>query len=334
METLPYIIVAIGPTGSGKSSVVDKTINTLKLDKKYTKILLDELIENNNEYKRKIRNIIATIIRKCKNTSDIDYKKCETDAYMNPSDELIKQFEEAYMSTKFKKGCVFNFPHNNCNDMNDLNLANAISRRDNIVFETTGKDIPVWLLNAKPFIEKRTYRSDRYYINSLTNKYRIIFAYSIVPFDKLIRRNIKRNISSIEKFKTDTTVHGPRLPNIKRENFKPIVNQIKKNLLQLYTGCIKNKAAKDEIVCGKEDINDLLIFDNSGEDKLVDDPIFNSNTELIDESEFSIIVNRLFGLEDKYAGGENKTKKNRSRLRKIKKRMLKKTSTRARKYLL
>ena len=54
-----YFIITMGISGSGKTSLIEKTLNYLDLENKsYKKILIDDLIENNNNYKNKIRNII------------------------------------------------------------------------------------------------------------------------------------------------------------------------------------------------------------------------------------------------------------------------------------
>ena len=59
----PYIIITSGPRGAGKTLLADKTIEYLKLFDKdmsttFTKILIDELIENNKVYKEKISSIV------------------------------------------------------------------------------------------------------------------------------------------------------------------------------------------------------------------------------------------------------------------------------------
>ena len=65
----PYIIITLGPTGSGKTKLIKETISYLGVKNNYVKILIDDLIENNNKYKEKIKG------------------------YMNLGDSLNKSFD-------------------------------------------------------------------------------------------------------------------------------------------------------------------------------------------------------------------------------------------------
>ena len=51
-----YIIITVGHSGSGKTRLINKTIEYLNLDKNYKTCLVDDLIENNEEYKKIINN--------------------------------------------------------------------------------------------------------------------------------------------------------------------------------------------------------------------------------------------------------------------------------------
>ena len=103
----------------------------------------------------------------------------------------------------------------NCYLFNDKQLRYAIENNKNIVFETTGINIPNWLLSSPPDDPIALF------INSN------IFAYSLVHFNELIQRNKNRLLKSLADFKEDKTKPGPRLPNIEYNEFKKMVRKIK-----------------------------------------------------------------------------------------------------------
>jgi predicted KAP-like P-loop ATPase len=56
----PYILITRGPTGSGKSSLIDKSIDYLKLERPLDKniFIIDNLVEQNPDYKNKTKKIL------------------------------------------------------------------------------------------------------------------------------------------------------------------------------------------------------------------------------------------------------------------------------------
>ena len=44
---MPYLIITNGPTGSGKSGLVNKVVEHYQLEKNSTSFLIDDLIEQN-----------------------------------------------------------------------------------------------------------------------------------------------------------------------------------------------------------------------------------------------------------------------------------------------
>jgi hypothetical protein len=241
----PYIIVTAGPTGSGKSKVIDETIAAMKFDKTYTKILIDDLVEKSEMYK----TAVTTILENVKAVCTKEHPPCDTETelgyYKNPSQDLLKQFSDAYVTAR-EFGCI-----GNCNVMNDKLLKAAISKNSNIVLETTGTSIPIWLLKA-PFI--------------IPNTYTVVFAYSVVELDALIERNKNRIIESMKIFNSDHNNPAPRLPNIEEAAFKPIVSKIKEVLLDLYISCVRRGHTANPDKCGTTPITRLLIFDNNEKD--------------------------------------------------------------------
>jgi polyhydroxyalkanoate synthesis regulator phasin len=288
----PYIIITLGATGSGKSTLINETISYLKLEENYVKILVDDLVENNKLFKEKISSIILDILEQCKKERrfclDEECKECNTSNYYEePSEELLKKFNDAYFTVRKTPNCV-NDSILNCDKYNDEKLRKAIEERKNIILETTGLNIPNWLL-SEPFINENT-------------DYTVIFAYSLVNFDKLIERNKKRVIKSIKEFQNNKTKKkpAPRLPDIKPETFRKTVNEIRKTLLKLFNNCIKSHI---QDICGSKNIDQLLIFDNNEtEMKLVFDSN-NSSENNKSELAFTFMINKLFNLQIPIKGG-------------------------------
>ena len=275
----PYIIVTLGPTGSGKSSLITKTIEQLNLDSNYKKILIDDLIENNDKYKDFIKQIIIDVNNECREREIREGIKCDVkDYYLNPSQELLKKFNDAYYKVRTEKGYCDQIK--SCDEINDEILHNAIKNNENIVFETTGTSIPKWLLS----------------LPSIYEKYDIIFSYSIVDFNSLILRNTNRVIKSFMKFSRDPNNNpAPRLPDISKGKFGKIVSDIKNTLLLTYSDCVLNH---NQQICGNQKINRLLLFNNIEEDGKRDMILeFDSQGNNMSVADFKTLVERLFNLQ-------------------------------------
>ena len=291
----PYLIVTLGPTGSGKSLLIEHTISYLGLNPTYTKILIDDLVENNPKYKKKVLSIIHEVFKECqkegKFCQDIKCTKCDTSSYyQNPTKNLLDKFQTAYYTTRKEANCVIGSTLN-CDDQNDLILKNAIKNNDNIIFETTGGYIPSWLISS-PYI---------------TSKYQILFSYSIVSFNELIRRNTGRTIKSIDDFLVNRSNPAPRLPDIEYNSFRSRVITIKNTLLRLYNKCI---LSYEEKLCGKERIDRLLIFNNSGSSMTI---AIDSENDKLSDAEFVRNINILFGLSRNRRRSRKKAKSVRRR---------------------
>ena len=304
----PYIIITLGPPGSGKSTLINETISYLNFDSDYVKILVDDLVENNKLFKEKISSIISDILKKCKKKRvhclDEECKECNTSSYYEEhSDELLKKFSDAYLSVRKAPNCVDD-SNLNCDEYNDEKLTKAIKEKKNIIFETTGLN-PNWLL-SEPFINENS-------------DYTVIFAYSLVNFDKLIERNKQRALKSIKEFQNNKIKPAPRLPYIKPETFKIKVNEIRKTLLKLFNKCIITHIDK---ICGNKQIDNLLIFDNNETSmKLVFD---SQKTNEYNKSElgFTFMINKLFDLQIR--GGRKLSKKTKKIINKHKHKLSKK----------
>jgi hypothetical protein len=234
-----YFIITAGATGSGKSSLINETRKLLKIENEpYEKILVDDLVENDEKYKKRVNKIISDTEEECQ------YElSCEKNKYENPTKELLDKFKNAYFTTRQEPGCLYNKENDTCDVINDKKIKNTSDKH--IIFEFTGSYIPTWLLN----------------LNWIHSHYKIIFTYSLVHLNKLIARNKSRAFKAIEEFKQDNSKPAPRLPDISINTFQPIVEGIKNTLIMLYNNCIKTYDVK---TCGERKIDQLLLFDNNG----------------------------------------------------------------------
>ena len=304
-----YFIITLGPTGSGKSGLVKATLKQLHIDENstYTKFLIDDLIENDLDYKTQIKLIIENIEKKCNDaaqseqTEQTNTIECEKQNYENPTPELLKQFETAYFYAR-THGCTHLIEGvTGCGNVLDTRL-NQIKTTNPplpiVVFETTGTYIPTWLLSD----------------NFIPNDYDIIISYSFVNLDNLIMRNKSRAYNDIINFKQNYDLNSaPRFPDISKETFSKLLNIIRTTAIDLYKKCIKSY---DELTCGNRKINNFLLFDNNGVEYK---NIININTKSeidIDESKFIELIDKSLG--DIIGGKKQKTKRQKSKRQKSK----------------
>jgi len=264
-----YFIITAGPTGSGKSSLIIETLKQLKIENEpYEKILVDDLVENDEKYKNRINKIISDTEQECYYDTNILY--CEKNKYENPNQKLLDAFKNAYFNTRQEPGCLNNQENKTCDVINDDKIKNT--KNKHIIFEFTGSYIPTWLLN----------------LNWIHTNYKIIFTYSLVHLNKLIERNKSRAFKAIEEFKNDNSKPAPRLPDISIEKFQPIVSSIKNTLVDLYNNCIKSYDVK---TCGDRKIDRLFLFDNNGS-KL--ELKFDSNSDVNNDELFNNTITNSF----------------------------------------
>ena len=298
-QQLPYFIITAGATGSGKTQLITETMKHLGIEREqFVKILIDDLVENDDKYKLKIIEIYKSIKEECDKDVNKD-SKCEEFKYNNPNPELYKKFSDAYFETRNAIRCEPQKCQSNCNNLlsfnqlNDQNLKNAVKENKHIVFEFTGSYIPDWLLNP----------------SWITEKYNVVIAYSLVTLDNLVQRNKSRAYKAMKEFQTDHNKPAPRLPDVSKEKFKLIVSNIYDVLINLYDLCIVNYDNNKE-KCGQKKINQLLIFDNNGSSMK---SIYNSTkVPILKIDEFKKLIDQSFGLlsesssKEKYLKYKNK----------------------------
>ena len=301
-DTNPFVIFTTGPTGSGKSGLVRKTIQRLYPSipvPDYESFILDDIIEKNEMYKQ----LINAILDKYDCRISIDSGSiCDI---QNPSQELIKEINDAYWKIRQDKGYC-GVAGESCDDLFNNQWKQAVTEGKNIVIETTGRVIPWWFIKDFPALSGK--------------QYNIIFTYAIASFDTLIQRNINRAMTNIKKFIDNGNSNAPRLPDISRTNFKRATDTILKTLITLRNVCLRLSKPND-LRCGNDEqtppkptnlINSkgkyvLLIFDNNNRSKLIYDSR-SRHDKLMTSVEFITLLSR-FALNTEKAGGGIKTKR-------------------------
>lgn len=286
MATNRYLIITSGPTGSGKTELVKATLQylhergdtTVDKDTRFQKFLIDDLVENSKNYQDGVEKIIEGVKKKCEeekkrkvitdNTDKIT--GCEKNKYSKNDGNLIDAFFKAYESSiKEDPGCNQKntkyitqaeqeqkvYSGLSCYDVLDKKLKSALNNpKENpvVVFETTGKSIPKWLLS---YVTGETG-----FIPEIS-QYKVIFSYSLVSVQNLIIRNQNRFVGDLTKYYDNRTENPtPRLPYNTECAFMDNNNRIIVSTMELFNECIKDKNTE---TCGDVPINRLLLFDNN-----------------------------------------------------------------------
>jgi energy-coupling factor transporter ATP-binding protein EcfA2 len=243
----PVIVFTAGSTGSGKSTLLNKIIKLLYKTETpiFESFLIDNYVENSNAYKQKVDKIIEDF--KC------NEEKSDTCDLENPSKQLLDVFSESYINVRTDGPC-FDPPEEakGCKHFYWHDWQEAIKQNKNILIETTGRGIPLG------------YLKDLLKITSL-NDYNVVFCYSIVSFDEVIKRNKSRARHQMNTYIQDKSKSAPRLPDISEVAFKESTRNMIDTLNTLRNICLRI-GRPPKSVCGE--INSggnfvLLIFDNN-----------------------------------------------------------------------
>jgi hypothetical protein len=265
-----YFIITAGPTGSGKTALVDMILEQLKINKpyNYTKFLIDDFVESDKIYIEAVSDITNKLESECKKNEIVD-DNCMKAIFDNPSDDLLNNFYNAYSKARYS-GCDVG-----CNAKLDNELMKLNAKKpDIVVFEITGINIPIWLLDE----------------SFIPHDYMIIFAYSLVKVDTLIQRNASRAYTGYKDFRKNKS-KGFRLPNIKPKFLQETIETITKNLITLYNKCINVNSGdvNSGDVCGKKKISRLFVSNNNKDKhQLVFDSLDGDSDKLIEAIKSSI----------------------------------------------
>jgi hypothetical protein len=250
----PLLIITMGPTGSGKSSLAQATMNQLDIDiniDRMQSFLIDDYVETDIKY----RELVELIIKKAGGI----------EALRNPTENVVADFRAAYFTTRTSEGCkqgkrvsrkpvcsaASKFMDNDadgCDIVFNYDLFTAICDHRDIVFETTGEYYPNWLVEATEGI------------------YDVVVVYSVVTLVELLKRNKSRAFKQAQTLERTGWWGGgagraPRLPyGNSSDEFTKTVEKIYDTMFNV----IKQNCweAKNDF-CGDLPIKHMLIFDNN-----------------------------------------------------------------------
>ena len=326
IEKTGYFIITSGPTGAGKTRLMKKTLEYLKLTENegYTKenietLLIDDYVENDPYYKMKILKKIHEIEQKCQDecknrtATDIDQctSECEKEKYSNPAQELYKYFrDEYYKVRKSDKTTLKELYDADTLKDNDkyknlqqemLNKYDMSSARDEVDRTNDNYDGVLDKKLEALAMERGIYKkiiifeitgenNIGWLLNDkfINERYNIVMSNVFVSIDKLVQRNQSRAYDAVQKIKMDTNKPAPRLPNVTREEIHKKVMAIKNKIIEYYSNCVlKNQHEKE--LCGDRSDVRVLIFDNNEEITLVYDSFENKSIQHLENTIDKII---------------------------------------------
>jgi hypothetical protein len=250
---IPYAMITHGPTGSGKSGLVKKTIDHYGLPVTHEKFLIDDIVEQNVHYKSAIDNLI---IEECKSNT-----LCESlqKRLLDPGEELYTKFGSLYMQYRGKTGEKWcDDKKETCSNVLNSMLNRAIERKVNIVFETVGTYYVDWL------------------VSKLTG-YETFFTFTMLDFCDNVRRNKTRALTSTRTYVGDRINNpAPRLPDVRESVFKKSVISVSNTLWDLMGKKLFGRLP---------DVHHIVVFDNTNRDIVVlyDSDTSTSMTDLVEK---------------------------------------------------
>jgi hypothetical protein len=231
-----YFIITAGPTGTGKTSLVNKTLEHLGINPNLPikRLLIDDLVEQNQVYKNGVDKIIDEVTKECNGD-----EKCEDEEY----EKNVKNFYDSY--SKVRGSTCNNDTKLNCDDYLETKLIEAIGDKVNIiVFETTFRSGISWIYEFIPSF------------------YKVVLVFSFVNYNMLKDRIKSRFRDSLTKYKDDKKINAPRLVDTQDKVFVHAHELILRSLYNFYKDCFLHYT--DEKTCMQSHkLNRLLISDNT-----------------------------------------------------------------------
>jgi len=233
----PILLITIGPTGSGKSGLIDQSIKQLNRPGEWHQFLIDDYVENDPIYKKQVLGILT------------DELRSQLDALIEPTPELYSKFNDAYFSVRKNIGCG-RAGQGGCDAQFDKDIEEAIQAGQNIVFEMTGTYYPKWL------------------VEKTQGRYEIVLAYTLVNICELVQRNTNRAVISSKRFISNPLqVPAPRLPNVSASGpYRDNVEKVKQVFFQIIDNnclAVQQQSQLNREFCSPYPISRILLFDNN-----------------------------------------------------------------------
>ena len=259
-STNPYLLITMGPTGSGKSSLIKAVCEHLELPITKNKVLIDDLVVDNPYYRHKVKEFLNKFLKTKSYDELIElfekgdtylqrifnnfYFSTRSQTYCYKSSryygELLKEDDIQFNKDNEKLTLTKNFTleeHQrfNCNNTNDIKLKELIDKHTSFVLETTGTSFPNWLVKIPKLA-----------------KYQIIFAIPGVNTCKLLTRNKTRAITTLKHFLINPyNTEPPRLPTVDEKKYKTVV----KRIISTFNTMIEQNKQKYRLLIFNNDID-------------------------------------------------------------------------------
>ena len=289
-----YILFVLGPTGAGKSKLPAEVINKLNYPPNYVYILIDDLVESNPYYIKKVQDFINTK-RESKRLSDEEI----IELFLDPPSSMYDYFDKAYKKGRKDTNCDSGKTRNEsngkpiitCDEKNDNNIQTAIQNGANIVIESTGTYFPEWFFEL-------------YNEQIISNNYQIIMAWSALDICNLIIRNKTRAKQTVRNFLMDKSQSPPRLPDLRIQEYKRLLRLI----IKIFEDTIKKyKTNYCSLRPNCRPIK-ILLYDNTTNLQL----IYNSDNNAMTNNNAIDKIKNLFDVEkecEELSGGFRKYRK-------------------------
>lgn len=259
-STNPYLLITMGPTGSGKSSLIKAVCEYLRLPTTKNKVLIDDLVVDNPYYRTKVKEFLNKFLKTKSYDELIELfekgdtylqrifnnfyfsTRSQTYCYKSSSyyGKLLKEDDIQFNKDNEKLTLTKNFTleeHQrfNCNNTNDIKLKELIDKHTSFVLETTGTSFPNWLVKIPKLA-----------------KYQIIFAIPGVNTCKLLTRNKTRAITTLKHFLINPyKTEPPRLPTVDEKKYKTVV----KRIISTFNTMIEQNKQKYRLLIFNNDID-------------------------------------------------------------------------------
>lgn len=292
------LLIVLGPTASGKSSLPTKVSKYLFINDKFKKgnyisLLIDDLVEINKGYIEDVNNYLDNLLKKySENELKNIIKNC------NKHFDIINTFGFFYKKNRWCTNCntgmrlynLRNTERDKCNNYDNnieefLKKSNFTSRtlnkniksnkntksyRESLSCEELNdKKLKIAINNNNNILFETTGKSIPYWLFEMYEKelvnYKVIMAWSVLDICELIKRNKSRTLNQfnkwlIEKKEKNKINTVPRLPDIRFEVYKKDLINIIKNLIDF----IKEIEKNNKLI--RENKIRILIFDNTDQD--------------------------------------------------------------------